>query len=84
MDIGIDGVGNEVAVGGGGGEELLVGSGSEHGGCDALVPVTERNFVGERGVVFGDGKRLVGGSMIVGDCLKEGLKFGLSGSGGFD
>jgi hypothetical protein len=84
LDIGIDGVCNEVAVGGGGGEELLVGSGTEHGGCDALVPVPECSLVCEGGSVFGDGKRLVGGSMIVGDCLKEGLKFGLSGSGGFD
>jgi len=63
---------------------LFVGSGSEHGGCDALVPVPERSFVGERGSEFWDGERLVGGREIVCDCLKEGLKFGLSGSDGLD
>lgn len=76
LDIGIVGVGNEVAVVGGC-EELLVGSGSEHGRCDALVPVPDRSFVGEEGSVLGDGNRLVRGSLIVGDCLKEGLKFGV-------
>lgn len=80
MDIGIDGVGNEVAIGGGG-EELLVGGGAEHGGSDALVPVSECRFICEGSGIFGNGERFVGGCVIVGDGLKEGLEFGLSGGG---